>query len=145
MSQSKLGSGDRFAHLEHQLAGKGARDPGALAASIGREKYGDKKMNQMAQHGREQHFAEGGMVHPEQEAKMAALQQIIDAMTGHMLHGAMAKKKPAAVEVQMTAASPLEKAAEAGGDDKGKDELDDDSARSLMDMYGKDKEDDENC
>lgn len=142
MSKPKLGSGERFAHLENQLAGKGAHDPGALAAYIGREKYGAKKMNQLAEHGREQHFDEGGKVHPmhDQDAKLAVLQQIIDAMTGHMLNGAMARKKPAAVEVQMTAASPLEKVAEAASGDKGqdKDDLDDDSAKSLLDLYGKD-------
>ncbi len=56
----KLGSGQRFEHLTHQLAGKGIRDPKALAATIGRNKYGAKKMAAMAQHGKG--YAEGGMV-----------------------------------------------------------------------------------
>lgn len=48
----KLGSGARFKALESKLAGKGIRDPGALAASIGRDKYGSEKMAAMAAHGR---------------------------------------------------------------------------------------------
>lgn len=51
--QPKLGSGERFArlkkHLSHQ---KGVKDPGALAASIGRKKFGEKKMTQLSQHGK---------------------------------------------------------------------------------------------
>lgn len=39
----KLGGGGRFAKLKGQLAGKGARNPGALAAYIGRKKYGVKR------------------------------------------------------------------------------------------------------
>lgn len=49
---AKLGSGARFASLKKKLAGKGVRDPGALAASIGRKKYGAKKMASMAAAGR---------------------------------------------------------------------------------------------
>ena len=48
----KLGSGKRFANLEHSLASKGVRDPGAVAATIGREKFGQKKMTVMAEHGK---------------------------------------------------------------------------------------------
>jgi hypothetical protein len=44
----KLGSGKRFAALKSTLASKGAKNPGALAAYIGREKYGAKKMASMA-------------------------------------------------------------------------------------------------
>lgn len=43
-----LGSGERFAALSASLAKKGVRDPNALAASIGRKKYGAKKMAQMS-------------------------------------------------------------------------------------------------
>lgn len=43
-------SGERFKHLTHQLAGKGDRDPKALAAYIGRKKYGAKKFGQMSHH-----------------------------------------------------------------------------------------------
>lgn len=46
------GGGGRFAKLKKQLAGKGVRDPGALAASIGRKKYGKKKMAQWSAKGR---------------------------------------------------------------------------------------------
>lgn len=49
----KLGSGVRFAKLKAALAHKpGVTDPGALAASIGRKKYGAEKMAQMAAKGR---------------------------------------------------------------------------------------------
>jgi hypothetical protein len=39
----KLGSGKRFANLKSELGHKGAKNPGALAAFIGRKKYGAKK------------------------------------------------------------------------------------------------------
>lgn len=44
----KLGSGARFKKLAAQLAGKGAKDPKALAASIGRKKYGASKFGRLA-------------------------------------------------------------------------------------------------
>lgn len=46
MSKSmKLGQGGRFQKLKARLAGQeGVTDPGALAASIGRKKYGSAKM-----------------------------------------------------------------------------------------------------
>ena len=50
--KGRLGSGERFRKLTAKLRGKGARDPKALAAWIGRKKYGAKKMNQMAARGR---------------------------------------------------------------------------------------------
>lgn len=43
-----LGSGERFKALEKDLKKKGIKDPGALAASIGRKKFGDKKMQKLA-------------------------------------------------------------------------------------------------
>jgi hypothetical protein len=46
--QPKLGTGARFKKLTSELAAKGVRDPKALAASIGRKKFGNKKMSQMA-------------------------------------------------------------------------------------------------
>jgi hypothetical protein len=50
---AKLGSGERFEKLEHKLAGrKGVKNAKALAAVIGREKYGAKKMARMASAGR---------------------------------------------------------------------------------------------
>ena len=48
----KPGGGGRFQKLKKQLAGKGVKDPGALAASIGRKKYGKTKFQQMAAKGR---------------------------------------------------------------------------------------------
>lgn len=49
----KLGSGERFAKLKSQLESKpGVHDAGALAASIGRKKYGAEKMVQMAKAGK---------------------------------------------------------------------------------------------
>ncbi len=43
-----LGGGGRFAKLEGQLSRKGVRDPGALAASIGRKKFGNKKFARLS-------------------------------------------------------------------------------------------------
>lgn len=40
-----------FAKLKAMLAKKGARNPGAVAASIGMKKYGKKKMEQHAHSG----------------------------------------------------------------------------------------------
>lgn len=49
----KLGGGGRFAALKAQLADrKGVSNPGALAAYIGRKKYGASKMASMAAKGR---------------------------------------------------------------------------------------------
>lgn len=44
----KLGTGKRFAALESNLEKRGVNNPAAVAASIGRKKYGSKKMVQMA-------------------------------------------------------------------------------------------------
>lgn len=52
MAQPKLGSGKRFAALTKKLGKKGARNPTALAAWIGMQKYGKKKMAKMAAAGR---------------------------------------------------------------------------------------------
>lgn len=49
----KLGSGKRFKSLEHALAEKpGVKDPGGLAAAIGRKKYGDTKFNKLSSGGK---------------------------------------------------------------------------------------------
>ncbi len=50
--KAKLGSGARFKALKKKLAKKGASNPAALAASIGRKKYGTKKMASLAAKGR---------------------------------------------------------------------------------------------
>lgn len=47
----KLGGGGRFARLKKELKGK-VDDPAAVAASIGRKKYGAAKMGRMAARGR---------------------------------------------------------------------------------------------
>jgi hypothetical protein len=44
----KLGSGGRFKKLKSRLAARGARNPGALAAFIGRRAYGAKKFGQLS-------------------------------------------------------------------------------------------------
>lgn len=49
---SKAGSGKRFAAVERAAAAGGARNPAAVAAAIGRAKYGKKKMAKMAAKGR---------------------------------------------------------------------------------------------
>lgn len=48
----KLGSGKRFASLKSKLSRKGVRNPGAVAASIGRKKYGKAKFQKLAAMGR---------------------------------------------------------------------------------------------
>lgn len=47
-AKGKLGSGERFGHLSKALGEKGASNPKALAAWIGRKKYGNKKMAAMS-------------------------------------------------------------------------------------------------
>jgi hypothetical protein len=53
MAKAKLGSGARFKALKSKLAGQpGVRDPGALAAAIGRKKYGKAKFQKLAAKGK---------------------------------------------------------------------------------------------
>lgn len=53
MKPMKLGSGARFSALAKKLAGKkDVKDPKALAAAIGRKKYGAKKFAGLAKKGR---------------------------------------------------------------------------------------------
>lgn len=52
MAKAKLGSGARFKALSSKLAAKGARNPDALAAFIGRKKYGKKKFQKLAAKGK---------------------------------------------------------------------------------------------
>jgi hypothetical protein len=49
---SKPGEGKRFAALAKSAAAGGARNPAAVAAAIGRKKYGKKKFARMAAKGR---------------------------------------------------------------------------------------------
>lgn len=58
-ANAPLGSGGRFAALEQSLSKKpGVTNPKALAASIGRKKYGAKKMASMAAGGKNDHDAD---------------------------------------------------------------------------------------
>ena len=53
VKKPKLGTGARFAALKRELAGKpGVTNPAAVAAAIGRKKYGKKKFAKMAAAGR---------------------------------------------------------------------------------------------
>jgi hypothetical protein len=53
MSKPPLGTGERFKQLEGSLMKRGnVQDPAALAAYIGRKKYGEKKMAKLAQGGK---------------------------------------------------------------------------------------------
>lgn len=53
--KARLGSGTRFRRLKGQLRRKGARNPGALAAYIGRKKYGKRRFQKLSQGGRKRH------------------------------------------------------------------------------------------
>jgi hypothetical protein len=46
----KLGTGKRFSNLENSLARRGVRNPAALAAYIGRKKYGNKRYGELERH-----------------------------------------------------------------------------------------------
>ena len=48
----KLGSGKRFATLRLNLKKQGAKNPGALAAYIGRKKYGASRFSSLSKKGR---------------------------------------------------------------------------------------------
>jgi hypothetical protein len=52
MAKPELGSGARFAALKAQIAKGGAEDPGAVAAAIGRKKFGQAKMTELSQKGK---------------------------------------------------------------------------------------------
>lgn len=54
MAKAKLGSGERFRALKEKIqkSGKSAESAKAIAASIGRKKYGNKKMSAMAAAGK---------------------------------------------------------------------------------------------
>jgi len=50
--KSPLGEGSRFKAVAAEAARNGARNPNAVAAAVGRRKYGAKKMAAMAAAGR---------------------------------------------------------------------------------------------
>ena len=60
---AKLGTGARFAKLKAALAAKGASDPGALAAYIGKKKYGKSRFASLAAKARK--HKGGGMTRSE--------------------------------------------------------------------------------
>ena len=47
-----LGSGARFAQVAKSAKASGARDPEAVAAAVGRQKYGNAKMAKLAAKGK---------------------------------------------------------------------------------------------
>jgi hypothetical protein len=52
-SRDKPGKGGRYRALKRKLEhGRGVKDPGALAAALGRAKFGKKKMAKMSASGR---------------------------------------------------------------------------------------------
>ena len=52
----RVGGGGRFAKLKAKIAKRGkVSDPGAVAAAIGRAKYGKAKFQKMAAKGRKRH------------------------------------------------------------------------------------------
>lgn len=52
MAKPKLGSGERFKAVMASAKRSGAENPAAVAAAVGRRKYGGKKMAAMAAAGR---------------------------------------------------------------------------------------------
>lgn len=52
MQGMKLGQGGRFQKLKGELAKKGAKNPAAVAAYIGRKKYGKTKFQSLAAKGK---------------------------------------------------------------------------------------------
>ncbi len=49
---AKLGTGARFVALKGKLAAKGAKSPGALAAWIGRRKFGKARFQALSKGGK---------------------------------------------------------------------------------------------
>ena len=52
MKKNKLGTGTRFKQLTSKLSKQGVKNPKALAAFIGRKKYGKKRFQQLAAKGK---------------------------------------------------------------------------------------------
>ena len=53
-SKPKLGSGKRFKQLTAKLKKRGVKNPKALAAYIGRKKYGKKKVSKTSSKGKKE-------------------------------------------------------------------------------------------
>jgi len=76
-AKPKLGSGARFKKLKSSLAAKGAHDPGALAAYIGRKKYGKGKFMKLASKARGASRSDDGQPPPRAEfVRMYPLENI---------------------------------------------------------------------
>lgn len=52
MAKAKLGEGSRFKELSAKLEKQGVSNPDALAAAIGRKKYGKEKFQKLAAAGK---------------------------------------------------------------------------------------------
>lgn len=52
MAKPPLGSGERFEQLTGKLESQGAKNPKALAAYIGRKKYGKERFQKLAAKGK---------------------------------------------------------------------------------------------
>lgn len=52
MAKAKLGSGARFKAVEKSAAKSGAKDPAAVAAAVGRKKFGEDKMEKLSLKGK---------------------------------------------------------------------------------------------
>jgi len=50
--KGKLGTGERFRKCVAKMRAKGAKDPEALCAKIGRQKFGTKRFAQLSARGR---------------------------------------------------------------------------------------------
>ncbi len=82
MAKPPLGSGERFRELKGKLAKKGARTPGALAAWIGRKKYGTKKMAQLSAQARKSTKGSPEMTNAEVAKGYRSLGRGLPPMTG---------------------------------------------------------------
>ncbi len=51
--EPKLGTGKRFEKVEEAARKSGAKNPAAVAAKAGMDKYGKKKMEELAEKGKE--------------------------------------------------------------------------------------------
>lgn len=71
----KLGSGARFKQLKGKLAAKGATNPGALAAYIGRKKYGKAKFQKLSSKGKKRMEPEKGESKAHEKAESKAFEK----------------------------------------------------------------------
>jgi hypothetical protein len=61
--KQRLGSGKRFKELANKIArSSNVENPAAIAAKIGREKYGNEKMKKMAEKGKKRHEKEHSQI-----------------------------------------------------------------------------------